>query len=86
MKNTNKKTASKRATKARAKTTFEKLGSVLASTAAFLASAMPKDSDTDPNPRATDLLEHQHREVEKLLERLESTSTSTPRSASSPTS
>lgn len=72
MKNTTKKTASKRATKTRAKTTLEKLGSALASTAAFLASAVPKDPDTDPNPRATDLLVHQHRQVETLLDRLES--------------
>lgn len=65
-----KKTTKAKATKP--KTTFEKLGSALASTAAFLASAMPKDPDTDPHPRATDLLEHQHRQVEKLLEQLES--------------
>ena len=66
------KTASKRASKTGAKTTFEKLGSALASTAAFLVSAVPKDPETDPHPRATDLLVHQHRTVEDLLERLES--------------
>lgn len=72
MKNPKKKTATKRAGKSRAKTTFEKLGSAIASTAAFLASAVPKNPDTDPTPRATDLLVHQHRQVEGLLERLES--------------
>ncbi len=71
MKNAKKKPATKRATKPRAKTTFEKLGSAIASTAAFLASAAgAKDLDTDPRPRATDLLVHQHRQVEALLERL----------------
>jgi iron-sulfur cluster repair protein YtfE (RIC family) len=56
----------------RAKSTIEKLGSALASTTAFLRSAVVDDPETDPHPRATDLLVHQHRTVEDLLERLES--------------
>jgi iron-sulfur cluster repair protein YtfE (RIC family) len=72
MKNAKKKTAPKRAAKPHEKTTYEKLGSALASTAAFLASAVSKNPEADARPRATDLLVHQHRKVEKLLERLES--------------
>jgi iron-sulfur cluster repair protein YtfE (RIC family) len=72
MKNPKKKTAPKGAQKAHAKTTYEKLGSAIASTAAFLASAVSKHPEDDARPRATDLLVHHHRKVEKLLERLES--------------
>jgi iron-sulfur cluster repair protein YtfE (RIC family) len=73
MKNAKKKGAAKKAaTATHQKTTYEKLGSALASTAAFLASAVSKNPEADASPRATDLLVHQHRKVEKLLERLES--------------
>lgn len=71
MKNTKPRATTKRATKSRAKTTLEKVGSAVASTAAFLASAISKDAAPD-RPHATDLLVHQHRKVEKLFERLES--------------
>ena len=68
------------------KTTIEKVGAALASTASFaasvargtedrirdLASAVTSTPDTDPAPRATDLLVSQHRKVEKLLEGVES--------------
>lgn len=73
------------------KTTYEKVGAALASTASFaasvargtedrlrdLASAVTSNPDTDPAPRATDLLISQHRKVEKLLERVESANGST---------
>ena len=68
------------------KTTFEKVGAALASTASFaasvargtedrirdLASAVTSHPDTDLAPRATDLLISHHRKVEKLLDGVES--------------
>jgi hemerythrin superfamily protein len=84
-------TAKKKTTKAKskrraAKTTYQKVGAALKSTASFaanvargtedrlreLASAVTSHPDTDPAPRATDLLVSQHRMVEKLLARVES--------------
>ncbi len=81
-----KKKTMKRSAKNFATTTTEKLGSALASTASFaagvargteglireLTSAVSKNSESDPSPRATDLLVHHHRKVEKLFDRLES--------------
>lgn len=75
-----------KATKHAKKTTFEKVGAALASTASFaasvargtedrirdLASAVTSHPDTDPAPRATDLLISHHRKVEKLLDGVES--------------
>lgn len=80
------KAPSKPAKKTRAKTTYEQLGSALASTASFavgvvretegmirdLASSVSKHPETDPSPRATDLLVHQHRMLEALFDRVES--------------
>jgi hemerythrin superfamily protein len=83
-----KKKAAKHAplTKSGAKTAAGKLGSALASTASFaagvaretaevirdLASSVTKSTTLGPSPGATDLLVHQHRLVEQLFERLES--------------
>ena len=75
-----------KATKNAKKTTFEKVGAAFASTASFaasvargtedrirdLASAVTSNPDTDPAPRATDLLIAHHRKVEKLLDGVES--------------
>ena len=52
--------------------TYERLGNALASTAARIVSAAPPRPEDDPSPRATALLVHQHRKVEKLLDRLTS--------------
>ena len=87
---TSRTTKTKGRTKAR--TTYQKVESALASTASFaasvargtedrirdLAAAVTSHPDTDPAPRATDLLVSQHRKVEKLLDRVESANGSTP--------
>jgi hemerythrin superfamily protein len=79
------KRPAKGASKARAKKPRVKAG-VLASTASFaagmvreteelirnFASSVTKGTDAGPSPGATDLLVHQHRLVEELFERLES--------------
>ena len=81
-----KKNLKKRRSKPHAKTAYEKLGSAVASTAAFaagvareteerirqLASSVSPDPETDPAPRATDLLIRHHRKLEDLFARLES--------------
>ncbi len=86
MKKTTTTTKTARAKKTHAKSTYEKLGTALASTASFaagiareteerirgLASSVSSNAETDPAPRATDLLVHHHRKVEKLFDRLES--------------
>ncbi len=73
-------------TKARAKTPLQKLGRALASTAEFaagvaretdgvirdLASQVTNSKLDEVAPRAPDLLVHQHRMLEKLFERVES--------------
>ena len=73
-------------TKSPAKMAVGKVGDALASTASFaagimretgelirdLASSVTKSTELDPSPGATDLLVHQHRLVEELFERLES--------------
>ena len=73
-------------TKSPAKTAAGKVGDALASTASFaagivretgelirdLASSVTKGTELGPSPGATDLLVHQHRLVEGLFERLES--------------
>jgi hemerythrin superfamily protein len=73
-------------TKSPAKVVVGKVGSVLTSTASFaagvvretgelirdLASSVTKSTELGPSPGATDLLVHQHRLVEELFERLES--------------
>lgn len=70
----------------RTNSTAGQVGSALASTASFaagvvrgtkeiirnLASSVTKGTDVGPAPGATDLLVHQHRMVEQLFERLES--------------
>jgi|GEM_PF-488487 len=80
-----KKKTSKRSTKSGTKSATEKVGRALASTASFasgvvrgteelvrnLASTVTKGTDAGPAPGATDLLVHQHRLVEELFERLE---------------
>jgi hemerythrin superfamily protein len=80
------KRATKAPTKIRVKRAAGKLGRALASTAAFaagvaretegmlrdLASNVTSQRVDDAAPRATDLLVHQHRRLEKLFERLES--------------
>jgi hemerythrin superfamily protein len=72
--------------KSRAKVVVGKVGSALTSTASFaagvvretgelirdLASSVTKSTELGPSPGATDLLVHQHRLVEELFERLES--------------
>ncbi len=76
----------KRASKPGATTAAQKLGRALGSTAAFaagvaretegrirdLASSVTKDQPDGPAPRATDLLVHQHRRLEALFDRIES--------------
>jgi hemerythrin superfamily protein len=83
---TKKAAKSPRPTKSPAKTAVGKVGSALASTASFaagvvretgelirdLASSVTKSTELGPSPGATDLLVHQHRLVEGLFERLES--------------
>jgi len=81
-----KKKTPTRSTKSGKKSTTAKVGRALASTASFasgvvrgteelvrnLASSVTKGTDAGPTPGATDLLVHQHRSVEELFERLES--------------
>ena len=71
------KKKSKARSKKPAKTTYEQLGSAIAATASSavarireLASPSTKGVESDPAPRATDLLVHHHREIEALFERL----------------
>src|SRR5450432_1066148 len=81
-----KKTAKSRTKRASKRGTVGNVGGALASTASFaagvvreteelirnLASSVTKSTDAGPAPGATDLLVHQHRLVEELFERLES--------------
>ncbi|MDB4981865.1 MAG: hypothetical protein JWM82_2617 [Myxococcales bacterium] len=81
-----KKKTTRRPIESPAKTTVGKVGHALTSTTSFaagvvrgagelirdLASAVTKSSELGPSPGATDLLVHQHRLVEKLFDRLES--------------
>lgn len=76
----------KRTPKHRSSSAAGKVGGAIASTASFaagvvretreiirnLASSVTKSTDAGPAPGATDLLVHQHRSVEELFERLES--------------
>ncbi|MEI9949020.1 MAG: hemerythrin domain-containing protein [Pseudomonadota bacterium] len=84
------KAPGKGASKGGAKKKVGKVGAALASTASFaagvareteelirnFASNVTKTTDAGPTPGATDLLVHQHRLVEELFERLESSSKS----------
>ena len=86
MKRKTAKRRSNPATVERAKSTAGKVGSAIASTASFaagvvretrelirnVASSVTKSTDAGPAPGATDLLVHQHRLVEELFQRLES--------------
>jgi hemerythrin superfamily protein len=90
-KSAKKKTTPRAKAKKKPKTAYEKVGAALASTASFavsvargtedrirdLAAAVTSHPETDPAPRATDLLISQHRLVEKLLDRVESANGST---------
>lgn len=66
------KNEKKKNDEARKPSAYSRLGNVLAATAARLVSAAPARPEDDPAPRATLLLVHQHRKLEKLLEKLKS--------------
>lgn len=70
MKTPKKKPATKRTTKSPAKPAVGMIGSALGAIRDF-ASAVTKSPEPNPTPRATDLLVHHHRKVEKLFERLQ---------------
>ena len=70
MKTPKKKAATKRTTKSSTKPAVGLIDSALGAIRDF-ASAVTKSPEANPTPRATDLLVHHHRKVEKLFERLQ---------------